>query len=52
LAHASITVTAHIYADPYDDGLDDVASALDVLDDTRKESSRIGGGFGRMAFLT
>jgi hypothetical protein len=26
-------VTAHIYADLYDDELDDVASALDALDD-------------------
>lgn len=31
--HASITVTAHTYADLYDDELDDVASALDALDD-------------------
>jgi len=37
LGHASITVTAHIYADLYDDELDDVASALDRLDDTRKD---------------
>jgi hypothetical protein len=29
LGHASITVTAHIYADLYDDEFDDVASALD-----------------------
>jgi integrase len=35
LGHASITVTAHIYADLDDDELDDVASALDRLDDTR-----------------
>lgn len=33
MGHASITVTAHIYADLYDDELDDVASALDALDD-------------------
>jgi integrase len=39
LGHASITVTAHIYADLYDDELDDGASALDCLDDTRKELS-------------
>jgi len=32
MGHASITVTAHIYADLYDDELDDVASALDALD--------------------
>ena len=31
--HASITVTAHVYADLYDDELDDVASAVDALDD-------------------
>jgi integrase len=35
MGHASITVTAHIYADLYDDELDEVASALDALDDTR-----------------
>jgi integrase len=28
MGHASITVTAHIYADLYDDELDDVALAL------------------------
>jgi integrase len=33
MGHASITVTAHIYADLYDDELDDIASALDALDD-------------------
>ena len=33
MGHAAITVTAHIYADLYDDELDDVASALDALDD-------------------
>jgi integrase len=33
MGHASITVTAHVYADLYDDELDDVASALDALDD-------------------
>lgn len=32
MGHASITVTAHVYADLYDDELD-VASALDALDD-------------------
>jgi hypothetical protein len=31
MGHASITVTAHIYVDLYDDELDDVASALDAL---------------------
>ena len=35
MGHASITVTAHIYADLYDDELDDIASALDALDDVR-----------------
>ena len=35
LGHVSITETSHIYADLYDDELDDVASALDRLDDTR-----------------
>jgi hypothetical protein len=37
MGHASITVTAHIYADLYDDELDDIASALDALDGTRKD---------------
>ena len=37
MGHASITVTAHIYADLYDDELDDVASALDALDDRNVE---------------
>jgi hypothetical protein len=32
MGHASIMVTAHTYADLYDDELDDVASALDALD--------------------
>jgi integrase len=35
MGHASITVTAHIYADLYDNELDDIASALDALDDVR-----------------
>ena len=35
MGHASIMVTAHIYADLYDDELDNVASALDALDDAR-----------------
>ena len=35
MGHASITVTAHIYADLYDDELDHIASALDALDDVR-----------------
>jgi hypothetical protein len=33
MGRASITVTVHIYADLYDGALDDVASALDALDD-------------------
>jgi len=37
MGHASITVTAHVYADLYDDELDDVASALDELDDRPSE---------------
>jgi integrase len=37
--HASITVTAHIYADPCDDELDDVASALNSLDDSRQDGA-------------
>ena len=39
MGHASITVTAHIYADLYDDELDDVASALDALDDRRPSNT-------------
>jgi hypothetical protein len=35
MGHASITVTADIYTDLYGDELDDVASALDALDDAR-----------------
>ena len=31
--HTSITVTAHIYTDPYDDELDMLLSTLDALDD-------------------
>jgi hypothetical protein len=37
MGHASITVTAHIYADLYDDELDDIASALDSLDGGRQD---------------
>jgi integrase len=37
MGHASITVTAHVYADLYDDELDVVASALDALDDRPSE---------------
>lgn len=32
MGHASITVTAHTYADLFDDELDDIAAALDSLD--------------------
>jgi hypothetical protein len=35
--HASITVTAHIYADFHDDEVDEVASALDALDDRQSD---------------
>jgi integrase len=34
MGHASITVTAHVYADLYDE-LDDIAIPLDALDDVR-----------------
>ena len=34
MGHASITVTAHAYADLFDDELDDIATALDSLDDS------------------
>jgi integrase len=40
MGHASITVTAHTYADLFDDELDDIASALDSLDDL--QSCNIG----------
>lgn len=33
MGHASITVTAHTYADLFDDELDNIAAALDTLDD-------------------
>jgi integrase len=33
MGHASITVTAHTYADLFDDELDNIATALDSLDD-------------------
>lgn len=39
MGHASIIVTAHIYADLYDDELDGVASALDALDDVGQARS-------------
>jgi integrase len=37
MGHASITVTAHVYGDLYDDELDVVVSALDALDDRPSE---------------
>jgi integrase len=37
MGHASITVTAHVYADLYDDELDHIASALDSLDDGHQD---------------
>lgn len=33
MGHASITVTARTYADLFDDELDEIATALDSLDD-------------------
>jgi hypothetical protein len=33
MGHASITVTAHTYAVLFDDELDNIAAALDSLDD-------------------
>jgi len=36
MGHASITVTAHTYADLFDDELDHIATALDSLDDTSR----------------
>jgi hypothetical protein len=37
--HASITVTAMICAGHYNDELDDIASALDSLDDGRQDTA-------------
>jgi hypothetical protein len=34
MGHASITVTAHTYANLFDDELDGIATALDSLDDS------------------
>ncbi|WP_236745732.1 tyrosine-type recombinase/integrase [Mycobacteroides abscessus] len=39
LGHSSITTTAHIYADLYDDELDAVAAALDSLSDLARTQS-------------
>jgi hypothetical protein len=37
MGHASITVTAHIYANLYDDELDDIASTLYALDNAPRD---------------
>jgi integrase len=37
MGHASITVTAHTYADLFDDELDNIVAALDSLDDLSSE---------------
>ena len=39
MGHASITATAHIYADLDDDELNGIASALDALDDGRQDGA-------------
>jgi len=39
MGHASIIVTAHIYADLFDDELDDIAAALDSLDDFQRDEA-------------
>jgi integrase len=38
MGHASITVTAHTYADLCDDELDNIAAALDSLDDISQDT--------------
>ena len=38
MGHASITVTAHTYADLLYDELDLIATALDSLDDTSRQA--------------
>ena len=38
MGHASITVTAHTYADLFDDELDNIAAALDSLDDLNRDA--------------
>jgi integrase len=38
MGHASITVTAHTYADLFDDELDNIAAALDSLDDANRDA--------------
>ena len=39
IGHASITVTAHTYADLFDDELDNIAAALDSLSDDLSQST-------------
>jgi integrase len=41
--HASITVTAHTYADLFDDELDNIAAALDSLDDLPSNGNQVVG---------
>ncbi len=36
MGHASITVTAHTYADLFDEELDDIAAALDALGELQR----------------
>ena len=46
MGHASITVTAHTYADLFDDELDNIAAALDSLDDLSQQTSAGGAPWG------
>jgi hypothetical protein len=39
MGHASIIVTAHTYADLFDDELDNIAAGLDSLDDLQYDST-------------
>ena len=41
MGHASIIVTAHTYADLFDDELDNIAAALDSLDDLQHDSTSL-----------
>ena len=43
MGHASITVTANTYADLFDDELDNIAVALDSLDDLQSGGNQLGG---------
>ncbi|MFT9536209.1 tyrosine-type recombinase/integrase [Mycobacteroides abscessus subsp. abscessus] len=45
MGHASITMTAHIYADLYDDELDAVADALDTLMNSETTQIPSGGSY-------